>query len=283
MIRKNTLILAIFILLVSKVFGQNYEPLDLAKKIFSTVAFHSIKKYCTGEYQGLPNGNDFKKSTLMKFTILGQTEKTAVIGMTVLSSKGKGKGFDAYLHFKKDTIWKMNAYRALAMTGTIELMVKGLEKMTPKQIEKLIEVGKTLKENEGMINSKEDYDFKLGNAKLTIALDENIANHFLKNQEAFERIKNLALIQLETKKVEDASGIKLVDNIKEDYRKLFISSISTGGYELGNVITFLIGGILDNSVGYIYTKNKKNLPEMNADNIIMIKEIGNGWYIYKTT
>lgn len=42
-------------------------------------------------------------------------------------------------------------------------------------------------------------------------------------------------------------------------------------------------GQLDNSVGFIYVKDKKDLPEMNPGRIIMIREITNGWYIYKTT
>ena len=95
--------------------------------------------------------------------------------------------------------------------------------------------------------------------------------------------ENLALTQLEKEKVDEETSLKLIENLKPDYQKLFISSVSTGGYELGNCINFLIGGMVDNSVGYIYVKDKKDLPEMNPSRIIMIREIGNGWYIYKTT
>ena len=103
------------------------------------------------------------------------------------------------------------------------------------------------------------------------------------NQAEFERLKNLALTQLEKEKAEEERSIKLIENLKTDYQKLFVSSVSTGGYELGNCINFLIGGMLDNSVGYIYVKDKNDLPEMNPSRVIMIREIGNGWYIYKTT
>ncbi|GAB4050004.1 hypothetical protein [Spirosoma litoris] len=33
----------------------------------------------------------------------------------------------------------------------------------------------------------------------------------------------------------------------------------------------------------VYIANKKNLPAMSADLIIMLREIGDGWYVYKTT
>lgn len=134
-----------------------------------------------------------------------------------------------------------------------------------------------------MFKSKQDYNLELINAKLTLELDDNIVKHFLTNRAEFERLKNLALTQLEKEKVYEERRIKLIENYKADYKRLFISSVSTGGYELGNCINFLIGGMLDNTVGYIYVKDKKDLPEMNPNRIIMIKEIKNGWYIYKTT
>jgi hypothetical protein len=134
-----------------------------------------------------------------------------------------------------------------------------------------------------MFTSIEDYNFQLGNARLTLELDNDISKNFVTNQAEFERLKNIALMQLEKKKVDKERSVKLVENLKTDYQKLFISSVSTGGYELGNCINFLIGGMVDNSVGYLYIKDKKDLPEMNSDRVIMIKEIGNGWYIYKIT
>jgi hypothetical protein len=278
-----TTILTTLILTFTTVYGQTYEPLDLAKKIFGKDSLPNIDNYCTGEYKGRPNGQDLQSGLTTKFTLLGQTEKTAVVAMTILDSLGKG--LDTYLHFEKNTIWKVNAFRALALTGVIEQVKNGLEKMTPEQVDEMIKSSKkNKKSNEfAMFTSKEEYEFELGNARLTIELDDNIAKHFVTNQSEFERLKNLALTQLEKEKVDEERSMKLIENLKADYQKLFISSVSTGGYELGNCINFLIGGMVDNSVGYIYVKDKKNLPKMNPDRIIMIKEIGKGWYIYKTT
>jgi len=277
-----TTILTIFILAVTTVYGQTFEPLDLAKKIFGNDSLPNIDNYITREFKGRPNGQDLQKGSTTKFLLLGQTEKTAVVAMTILDSLGKG--LDTYLHFKKDTIWKMSAFRALAMTGIIEQVKIELEKLTPQQVDDIIAKSrKKNKDNFSMFTSREDYDFQLGNAKLTLELDDNIAKHFLTNQSEFERLKNLALIQLEKEKADEEKSIKLIENLKPDYQKLFISSVSTGGYELGNCINFLIGGMVDNSVGCLYVKDKKDLPEMNSDRVIMIREIGNGWYIYKTT
>lgn len=274
-------ILATFLLTVTTVYGQTYRPLDLAKKIFSQDSFPHIGNYIKGEYEGRPNGQDLHKGAITRFTLLDQAEKNAVGGMTILDSSGKG--IDTYLHFEKDTVWKMSAFRALAMTGIIEQVKNQLENMTSQQVDEMIAKSKNKKKGDFSIASRDEYDFQLGNVRLTLELDENIAKHFLANQSEFERLKSLALAQLEKEKTNEEGSIKLIENYKVDYKKLFISSVSTGGYELGSCINFLIGGILDNAVGYIYVKDKKDLPKMNPSNIIMVKEIGNGWYIYKTT
>lgn len=275
-------ILTTLTLAITTAYGQTYEPLDLAKKIFSEDSLPDIDSYITGEYKGRPNGQDLQKGLTTKFTLLGQTEGNAVVAMTILDSLGKG--LDTYLHFEKDVVWKMSAFRGLAMTGMIEQLKVGLEEMTPQQIDDIIAMSKKEQEDDfSMFTSREEYDFLLGNTKLTLELDDNIAQHFLANQAEFERLKTLALTQLEKEKVDEERGIQLIEELKADYQKLFIFSVSTGGYELGNCINFLIGGMIDNSVGYIYVKDKKDVPEMNPDRIIMIKEIGNGWYIYKTT
>ena len=203
--------------------------------------------------------------------------------MTILDTLGQG--VDTYLHFEKDTTWKVSAFRGLAMTGIIEQLKNELEKMTPEQVDEIIKSGKKNKKSKesALFTSKEEYEFELGNAKLTLELDDNIAKHFLTNQAEFERLKNLALTQLEKETADEERSMKLIEDFKTDYRKIFISSVSTGGYELGNCINFLIGGMIDNTVGYLYVTDKKYLPEMNPERVIMIKEIGNGWYIYKTT
>jgi hypothetical protein len=203
--------------------------------------------------------------------------------MTILDSTGK-KGLDTYLHFEKDTFWKMSAFRSLAMTGIIEQVKFELEKMTSQQVDELIKKSKKEKNNDYVVfTSRQDYNFQIGNARLTLELDDNIMKHFLVNKAEFERIKNAAFKELGTIKTDEERSTKLLEKMKPAYQKLFISSISFGGYETGNTLNFLIGGMLDNAVGYLYAKDKKDLPEMNSDRVIMIREIGNGWYMYKTT
>lgn len=276
-------ILAISILFATVAFAQTmYEPLALAQKIFGREKFDEIDKYSTGEYTGSPNGQDLQKGAVTKFRLLEQTEKTAVVNMTILDSTGNG--IDTYLHFEKHEVWKITAVRALALSGIIEQVKTHLQSMTPQQIEEVIEKSKNKKKNDySMFNSREEYDFLLGNSTLLLELDDNIVQHFNKNEAEFERIKNIALEELESEKGDGEKSKILLEDFKQEYRKLFITSVSSGGFQFGNAIEFLIGGMVDNSVGYLYVKEEKDLPKMTSSRIIMIREIRNGWYMYKTT
>ncbi|WP_028979871.1 hypothetical protein [Sporocytophaga myxococcoides] len=267
---------------VSSVCGQAFEPMELAKKIFGEKKFPNIERYITGEYNGKPSGQDLKEKSTTKFTLLQQTEDRAVVNMTVLDSTAKG--FDTYLHFEKDSIWKMNAFRGLALTGIIEQMVIELGKMKPEEIDEIIKKSKKNKRGEFVLfKSKEDYDYMLGNARLIIELDDNIEKHFLSNQSEFDRIKDALLKNLKDERFNGKKDFELGADLKSDYRKLFIASVSAGKSDYGNSIDFLIGGMVDNKVGYMYIENEKDLPKINPNRLIMVREIGNGWYIYKTT
>jgi len=125
----------------------------------------------------------------------------------------------------------------------------------------------------------------VGNGRLILETDDNIINHFIENKEKFERLRDLAIREFEElfpdRNIE--GRINLISDFESEFRRLYISSISVGGIEFGLSLNFLIGGILDNSVGFIYTNDPRNLPRMSPNRVIMIREIGDGWYIYKTT
>ena len=169
------------------------------------------------------------------------------------------------------------------MTGMIEGAKKELEQLSSKSVDSLIAISKNDTTGNSMFKSREDFDFQLGNLNLILAMDSEIIDHFNKNKIEFERLKDIAFKNLDTTKADEGRSIKLCNGLENDFHKLLISSIETGGYELGNSINFSIGGMLDNTVGYFFVKDKQDVPEMNPSRIIMIREIGNGWYIYKTT
>ncbi len=141
--------------------------MDLAKKIFGKDTFPNIKNYVTGEYKGRPNGQDMQQGVTTKFILLEQTNKKAVVALTI--SDSLNKGVDAYLHFAKGTVWKMCAFRGFAMTGVAEQIKNSLEKFTLQQVDDIITKSKEIKEFDfSFFTSREEYYFRLGNAKLVL-------------------------------------------------------------------------------------------------------------------
>ena len=162
-----------FLLLIGPCHGQVLEPIAVAQQIFGKPKFAAIKHYSTGEYEGRPNGQDLPPGATTRFLLLGQDEKRAVVAMTIQGADGKA--LDTYLHFERDTIWKLSAFRALAMTGMIEQAKQELERMTPAQIDAQIARAAASKDKKNqLITSKADYDFELGNFSLVLESDEHL-------------------------------------------------------------------------------------------------------------
>jgi hypothetical protein len=272
------LTLLILTLNVSDSFSQELlEPLQLAKNIFENKNFKQLKFYSTGEYEGRPNAQDFAANTSRTYLLLEQTPTNAVVSMTILDSSGKG--LDTYLHFIKEKVWKLEAFRALAMTGMLETMKEEMEKLTNHQIDSLISDGQKKDNKYILFKDREDFDFKLGNTKLILSLDSEIIEHFTKHSNEFNRIKDSLLLL----KNNSSEKIEIGEELTSSMKKIFIDPNGSHYSDFQNCITLLIGGILDNTVGYLYCANKNDLPKMNPSNLIMLREIGKGWYIFKTT
>ncbi|MBR8462733.1 hypothetical protein KDE12_07750 [Campylobacter sp. faydin G-105] len=49
------------------------------------------------------------------------------------------------------------------------------------------------------------------------------------------------------------------------------------------VFTLIIGGMLDNIVGFFRCDDLQNMPQMSPNRIIMIEKVAKNWYLFKTT
>lgn len=273
-------LLVVLFLLGVRSRAQGPGPLQLAQLIFGPAVFPQLDRHITGEYDGKPNGTNLSEDVQRQYLVLDSTAGAAVVALEL--SDAKGVGADAYLFFERDTVWKMSAMRGLAMTGIIETIQQELARLSDKQVNRIIREAKDDTLGIGLFKSREEYEFMLGNTRLTIARDRDIISHFEAHRGEFERIKDVALAELARTPVDAERSTSLATAEEAVYRKLFITSVSQS-YELGAVLNFLIGGMVDNSVGYFYASAPEFVPEINASRIIMVRAIGNGWYMYKTT
>lgn len=269
---KLKFIILVLILNSLTFFGQKYEPLELAQKLFLT-DFPDVKKYSKDEFEGHPNKNDLGSNVKLDFKTLSQNVKTAVVNITVIDSLGKG--FDTYLHFEKVKTWMITAYRALAQTGILQQMVHEFEKMSEKDKQDLFKI------DELGIKSQKDLDNTIGNTKLTLESDGNIIKYFNDNKTRFADLKEK--IEKFSKENPKLSNKEISKNFEKELKSLLIGNYGNFYFPCDSCFTLTIGGMIDNTVGYFYNTEKSEIPEMNPSRVIMIREIGNGWYIFKTT
>lgn len=102
---------------------------------------------------------------------------------------------------------------------------------------------------------------------LTLQLDSELKEFLHKN------IDILNTIALEAK----TSQEKATESAKH-LNLNFVGYESTSG-----IVDVNIGGILDNSVGYLFVPTGTEVPIMSDDNYIYIEHIVGSWYVYKTT
>jgi len=271
---KNLQFIFTFFLLSQVVTAQSYPPLELVKKTFTDTAFaKELPKYSTNEYKGQPNANNLNEDAILNFKILEELEKSAVVNITLTDSCGKG--LDFYIHLKHDSIWKISAFRGLAQTGIIEQVLFMYGNLNESQVDSL------LAEDQSGFKSKEDFYQKMFNMRLTIALDDDIIAHFKKNEKAFNQLKKKVMNSPIDEKTY-YNKILLDSNTLEDANNLLITGVSFSE-SCSRCYQFLIGGILDNTVGYLYIPKGVEPPKMSPSPLILLRPIGNGWYLFKTT
>jgi hypothetical protein len=275
-----SIILGVIWLSIVNCNGQD-DPLTLAKAIFARQKFENLNKHVTGEYIGRPNGTDLPNNVNILFELLDKNDKAAVVAMTIVDSTGNA--FDTYLHFVNDNVWKVTAFRALALTRMYGEILANYDKMTQLQRDSLnLLQGKAI-EIPGYSYKPKSMDWTIKNARLVLSSDKDLINYFKTNKEKFEALKDGLLrkgILQSNKRLEELDDSKLFQG---QIDILLIENVGRSIFGYSENLEFVIGGMTDNAVGYLFVKDKKNKPSMTPNGFIMIREIGNGWYLFKTT
>ncbi|GAB3794502.1 hypothetical protein GCM10028819_08350 [Spirosoma humi] len=265
-------------------------PVELAQRIFDENGFPALGNYITGDYKGHPNGKDFKqKNSKRTFKLLSQTNQNAVVALTITNKAGLGT--DYYLYFVKQTIWKMQAFRSLAMAGYGLFEKNQLERLNTKQIDSIIALSERKQGVYSLFSSREDYNFKLGNARLLSLSDDGLIAFFNEHRHQFDELKKVIIAGKDEFKKNKTADIELnvknskviEDRWKEACRKLFILYAPARDSDFRNSVEVVIWGMSDNSMGYVYIPDKENIPMMSPDHIILLRAMGDGWFLYKTT
>lgn len=249
-------------------------PLSITENFFRFEGFAEKSKYlCCEAAEDFPPDSTFgqfiPKYISRNYEQLYVNNSTAVIAVELADSAKKN---DFYVYFKKDSIWKIEAIRSLALSGIVEQTLAYLEKTPREELNAM---------NEKIYGKKNmpDIDFEIANSRLLLSSDKELIEHFKKNKKIFKDIAGYytdkGFIQNSTPAKDDAHLQKLL-------KEIFISHI--GADDMGQVdICLTIGGMVDNTVGYFYQPDTMNVPKMDKAGYIMIRDLGEGWYLFKTT
>jgi hypothetical protein len=188
-------------------------------------------------------GEGLPKGTQSKFRKLSETKNSAIYAV-LLSNGGKTQDWYAFL-VKDNEIWKLRAVRTLALSGVFSLALQELEKKSSR-------------------SKEEEWEYQ--NMLLTARSDNELKSYLKDNIGKFNEA--VALL---------AKGEK--ELAKKTARSIYINLVKNDA----GIIDFSIGGILDNSVGYLFVPSNKRPPDMDPSKFIYIEQVISGWYLYKTT
>lgn len=201
---------------------------------------------------------------------------------------------DLYFYLKFDDGWKVRSIRAMAQTGFLEAINTGLKSKTAL----------TAEEKEA-----------LANTELVLSSDQLLAQWFQKNRAALDKLAAQAI--LETKKnpvkemppqrkiknrvavnevaksvatgVSDEDEPRTIDYINQNTKQFpktadLLKTLHLSGLETksnGN-LEITIGGMTDNSVGFVYSP-AGTPPAIDGWRYIWVEKVAAGWYLYRTT
>ena len=268
------LFLALFLWLPQAVrAAEPLQPLQIAEQFVAPAGWPLMRGYLCCETAGQARdqtlGQQLPPRVQRNCQLVQQGAATAVVAVELRDSVGRR---DFYLHFRKEAdAWKLGAVRNLAMTHLGPPMLGILTAMPPAEV--------------ALYNQRHpaaSHAFTVGNLRLWTGPDADIATHFGRHRAAFAEAARLAragstpTLAADTSRTTNPALAALL-------RRLFVTRV--GGHDTGTAtgLEFLIGGMTGNTVGLLFEPNPAALPAMSPDRLIVLRALGKGWYLYKTT
>lgn len=268
----NMKLIYIFLVFNSLLLGQYYNsPEWIINKFFSSEDFEDaqnyyccemMEHYSESEHIGKYLSPDIKLS-------FRNLEKSDSISFFSVSVSDSITTVDWYLYFKKlESNWKLSAIRQLWLPPFYYYMMDSLASMVAVP-DSLVEFYEQMK-----LTTSSDSTIK-------IYLKENLNDFDLLN-EILLKEESITFVSNENNFSPDSIRENIVKEISKKLRLLKIASVSRDVYE-NEVIFYIIGGLIDNEVGFMYVKEKNKVPKISSSRYIYIENIIGNWYIYKTT
>ncbi|WP_310392782.1 hypothetical protein [Hymenobacter sp.] len=252
-------------------------PLQIAEQFVAPAGWPGMRNYLCCEAAGQARhqtlGQQIPTRLRRVCQLLQQGPATAVVAVELRDSLSRG---DFYLHFGKDGgAWKLQAVRSLAMTRLGAPMLDLLTAMSPAEVNQY-----------DLRHPAAGHAFTVGNLRLWAAADADIAAHFARNQADFAEALRLVQAGHYFAAPADTShaGERAANAnpaLHALLQRLFISQVWRRDTGCESCVEFLIGGRANSTVGLLYAPTAAAVPAMHPQRVIVLKPLGNGWYLYK--
>jgi hypothetical protein len=228
---------------------QQGTPAWILESFFTQTTFPTPDRFYTGEMrrylENPPMGAYVPPGYSHKIDILLESADSAVYRFTYSNSERAGDWY-AFL-VREEEVWKLSAVRTLAIPRFV------------RELRDSLRAKETRDEKEESELAKMDLMFS-PDIELKAYLSDHIAS--------FESIADRLI------KGESAADLKS----ESDKLKIDHLSITKEGW-----VQFIIGGVLDNAVGYVFVPAGKKPPTMSEENFILVERVKDGWFLIKTT
>lgn len=204
-----------------------------------------------------------------------------------------GRDVDLYFYMRFENGWKVTAMRSLAQTGFSKAVIaelKGKSTLTPQE------------------------KSELANAELVLSSDKQLTAWFQTNRVSLKAIADLALLETKPKPPakhpappksrasnrgssvvemmavpEESDGPNIIATVTADGTKFPRSAAALKRLDLAAAevrsdgsVQIVIGGMTDNTVGFIYSP-KETPPRIDGWRYIWVEKVSANWYLVRTT
>jgi len=223
------------------------SPEDIVQAFFGPYGIDDKNACYTGEMLGFKEQPTIGETLSLGVSIttrpLLSTDSNIVLGVT-LTSAGHGKDWYAYLA-KREGQWKLEAVRTLALTRIPSMVLAQLEELENRTAEE---------------------EWTLHNLRFMFKNDAELID-FLKSHTG-ELGKIVELISTDHSAAVQAARDLHIDSVKK---------INHG------LVEFVIGGMVDNSVGFLWVPPGVTPPVISMNAYILVERAVGPWYLFKTT
>ncbi len=254
--------------------SDTLSPLRVVEKYISPNGFpEKLKYFCCELYQEWHAkqtlGQQLAPSVKREARVLYLDTLHAAVAVWLHDSI---TSMDVYFYLIKNQNWTIYAVRSLAMTEAATQEKKRLDSIPESGR------GKAYTKQRGY-----SYTFEYANLDLWNSSDTALATYFHRHKKEFHSLQKKLVAKGYYGKHDSLLTFAMASKkIKKPANKLLIRSIEYNPRHPG-MILFVVGGMVDNTVGYFYQPDPAKVPPMTEKKYILIRPLGEGWYLFKTT